>query len=295
MARGSFEFVRPLRSLTSLEMTSSGNRRRPFRVLLRMSPTPASRAAASYWRAVRAHRYSLVFALPLLLLYELLAASLTDPRARGVRNGADVLLKAGFVAAAGPHGPTIFMALVVAVAVWLIWRDWRQSGPPRPRLFVTMFLESACLALLLGIVVGTITARLLGLAGLEAGLSAVQGAAPAAGAVPRLDAATKLMLSLGAGLYEELLFRVLLVAALARGARLALGFSPAVAGALATVLGALIFSAFHYVGPYGDPLEIGSFTYRAVAGLAFSALYLTRGFGITAWTHALYDVWVMVV
>jgi hypothetical protein len=260
-----------------------------------MSPTLARTrgAAGSYWTAVRAHRYSLVFALPLLLLYELLAAGLTDPRAHGVRNGADVLLKAGFVAAAGPHGPAIFMALVVAAAVWLIWRDWRKSGPPRPRLFVTMFLESACLALLLGFVVGTVTARLLGLAGLEAGLSAVQGTA--ATPVPRLDAATKLMLSLGAGLYEELLFRVLLVAALARGARLALGFSPAVAGALATVLGALIFSAFHYVGPYGDPLEIGSFAYRAVAGLAFSALYLTRGFGITAWTHALYDVWVMVV
>jgi hypothetical protein len=44
------------------------------------------------------------------------------------------------------------------------------------------------------------------------------------------------------------------------------------------------------VGPYGDALEAGSFTFRAVAGVAFSALYIVRGFGITAWTHALYDL-----
>ena len=101
---------------------------------------------------------------------------------------------------------------------------------------------------------------------------------------------TQLMISLGAGLYEELLFRVLLVGALAWLARSGFGWRPWWAGAFATVVGALVFSAFHYVGPYGDPLELPGFTFRTLAGLVFSAMYLTRGFGITAWTHALYDV-----
>ena len=65
---------------------------------------------------------------------------------------------------------------------------------------------------------------------------------------------------------------------------------PVPAGTMAAILGALIFSAFHYVGPYGDPFQVGSFTFRAIAGLLFSTLYLTRGFGIAAWSHALYDV-----
>ena len=56
------------------------------------------------------------------------------------------------------------------------------------------------------------------------------------------------------------------------------------------LVGALVFSAFHYIGPYGDPISLPSFTFRALAGLVFSAMYLLRGFGITAWTHALYDV-----
>jgi hypothetical protein len=61
-------------------------------------------------------------------------------------------------------------------------------------------------------------------------------------------------------------------------------------GVLAVVIGALVFATFHYIGPYGEPVELGSFTFRVVAGVLFSGLYLLRGFGITAWTHALYDV-----
>jgi membrane protease YdiL (CAAX protease family) len=111
----------------------------------------------------------------------------------------------------------------------------------------------------------------------------------AVGQFERLGLASQVMISLGAGLYEELLFRVVLVGALAGLGRRLLG-SPAAAGSIAVILGALIFSAFHYVGPHGDRLELGSFAFRAVAGLLFSTLYLLRGFGITAWTHALYDL-----
>jgi hypothetical protein len=101
------------------------------------------------------------------------------------------------------------------------------------------------------------------------------------------------MLSLGAGIYEELLFRVLLVGLFAWIGRRVLGFRPLIAGTSAAIAGALIFSAFHYIGPFGDPWQLYSFVFRTIAGLFFSALYLTRGFGITAWTHALYDVFLV--
>jgi membrane protease YdiL (CAAX protease family) len=98
------------------------------------------------------------------------------------------------------------------------------------------------------------------------------------------------MISLGAGIYEELLFRVILVSGLAWMARKAFGWRTTTAALFAVGGGALIFSAFHYIGPYADRLELGSFTFRAVAGVLLSGLYLLRGFGITAWTHAMYDV-----
>lgn len=236
-----------------------------------------------YWRASRAPRYSLLFALPLLLAYEGLAAALPVRETGGVRNGADVLLKSLFVLVAGARGPLVFGVLLLALGGWIVWRDIAAHGPVRRRwIFGAMLGESVLLALVFGLVVGTITARLLGVFG---ALTMAQVARP--------DALTRLMVSLGAGLYEELLFRVILVSTLAWGGRRLLGWSPWAAGAGATLLGAAIFSAFHYVGPYGDAFQLQSFVFRMIGGVFFSGLYLLRGFGVDAWTHALYDVFIL--
>jgi membrane protease YdiL (CAAX protease family) len=235
-------------------------------------------ASSRYWALSRSPRYTILFAVPLLLAYEALAW-LIAARAGGVRNGADVILKSLFVGLGGARGLMVFSAVLLIAGLVVVGRDWRRHpGPLKPRVFGGMLLESAVLAALVGIVVGRLTNTLL--QSLAAGQSAT------------FDIPTQLMISLGAGIYEELLFRVILVGALAAlGARV-LGWSTRTAGVVACIVGALLFSAFHYVGPFGDPLELGSFTFRAIAGVTFSALYLVRGFGIAAWTHALYDVYV---
>lgn len=240
-------------------------------------------APSSYWRASRSHRYSLVFALPLLVFYELLAAILSYASG-GVRNGADVLIKSAFIAIAGPYGPLLFGAVVIAVSIWLIRRDIRVNGRDlTPRIFAGMAVESLALALVFGTVVGSLTARLL------APFAIVND-----GPLQSMGWGTQLMVSLGAGIYEELLFRVVLVSALAFVGQRLLKLRTVPAGVFAVVVGAFIFSAFHYIGPYGDPLEPGSFVFRMIGGLVFSAMFLVRGFGITAWTHALYDVLLLV-
>jgi len=198
-----------------------------------------------------------------------------------VRNGADVLLTDLFTWMLGPRGPLVFMALVIGFALWLIIRD-KRGGPVSAGTLAAMLGESVVLALLFGVVVGTATVHLVGpLRSLAAGRG-LDG-----------DALSRLTLSLGAGLYEELLFRVVIVALLSNGVRLLFGIGRVPSGIFAAIVGALRFSAFHYVGPLGEPLKLESFVFRTLAGLAFSGLYLTRGFGITAWTHALYDVAVL--
>jgi hypothetical protein len=213
-----------------------------------------------YWKTSRSHRHSLLFALPLLLLYELLEA-VAPVRAAGgvVRNGADVLITGLFSSLLGPRGPLVFMALVIGIALWLIIRD-RTGGRVSVSTLAAMFGESLLLALVFGLVVGTATAQLVGpLRALAAG-SGLDG-----GPLARLT------LSLGAGLYEELLFRVVIVALLSNGLKL-LGLGRIPAGTIAVIIGALLFSAFHYIGPLGEPLRLESFVFRALAGLAFSAL-----------------------
>jgi hypothetical protein len=224
----------------------------------------------------------LTFALPLFVLYELLAAALSGPSG-GVRNGADVMLKSPFVAAFGTRGPLVFVGLLAIVFAVAVYRDVKKHGGVRSGTFAAMFAESIVLAIVFGMVVGALTAQLLG------------GMQRLAIAQPTLGIPATLMVSLGAGLYEELLFRVILVGGLLWGGRKLLGWGPVASGMFATVTGALIFSAFHYVGAYGDPFTVQSFTFRTLAGLAFSGMYVVRGFGITAWTHALYDVFLLVV
>lgn len=235
----------------------------------------------TYWKLSRAPRHSILFAFPLLLLYEGLAMALGGDSVTGVRNGADVLLKSLFLSIGGSRGLLAFDLLLLGVGAWLIWRD-RASGPVQPRLFAGMLAESAGLAVVFGAVAGLLTALLL------------RAPTLAVGGLGQFGLATQVMLSLGAGIYEELLFRVLLVSGLLALGKKVFGWGPTGAGVFAVVLGALIFSAFHYVGAYGDDWQLRSFVYRTVAGLLFSGLFVLRGFGITAWTHALYDVFLAV-
>jgi hypothetical protein len=240
-----------------------------------------------YFHSVRAPRYSILFALPLLVAYEGLAALLSNP-AGGLRNGADALFRMTFSAVAGVHGHAIFMAAVILLGVWFVARDMRRSTEPlRGRYFVGMLAESAVLAVAFGLVIATITAQLLGVAQLLA--------IAAQADITSMSWPARLMLSLGAGLYEELFFRVVLVSGLTVVGTVALGWSRGLSVTVAVVVSAVLFSLFHYIPPYGDPFQIASFTFRLLAGLAFSVLYVVRGFGITAWTHALYDAFLLLL
>src|SRR5487761_2566283 len=109
------------------------------------SPTTGAAARRqTYWSASRSPRYSLLFALPLLVLYETLAVALPGSAHGGqLRNGADVLLQ----------------ELSYAV---LVRRDMKRSGGSlRVATFGLMFVEAAVLAVAFGLVVGTATAQLL--------------------------------------------------------------------------------------------------------------------------------------
>src|SRR5437879_6171287 len=125
--------------------------------------SPGTARRTSYFAVSRAPRYSVLFALPLLIGYEALAALLAEPGKGELRNGADVLLRAAFTVVAGPRGNAIFMAAIILLGVWFVVRDMRANRDRiRPAIFAGMLAESAVLAAVFGIVVGVMTAKLLG-------------------------------------------------------------------------------------------------------------------------------------
>ena len=114
-----------------------------------------------YWRTSREPRYSLTFALPLLVAYEVLAFSLSHGEVAGVRNGADVLLKSLFVTLGGRNGLVVFGALLVGGGAAIVGRDVRRSGAIKPHIFAFMLAESVGYALVFGLVTSTLTGLLL--------------------------------------------------------------------------------------------------------------------------------------
>ncbi len=96
---------------------------------------------------------------------------------------------------------------------------------------------------------------------------------------------------LGAGVYEELLFRLMLVPPLAVFTTHLVN-RPGLRIAAVVILTSLLFSAAHYVGPHGEAMDAFTFVFRFSAGAIFALLFVYRGFGIAAGTHALYDIFI---
>lgn len=244
--------------------------------------------------------YGVLAALPLLLLYDLLIAFVNRGQRVGVRNGAEVLLGRALDAVGAPATLGLTAVLAVLGVLFVLREQRRLPVPLDQRVFAAMIGESAVLALLMGPIVRTVTSLLLApltVATAAAGLVARTAAVPALAlaAQPSPGPVAQIALSLGAGLYEELVFRVILVTGIAWAVRATGRTSPRTALAIAVVASAVLFSAAHYrpFNPAGEGLALASFTFRFVAGLAFSALFAVRGFGVTVWTHALYDVWIV--
>jgi hypothetical protein len=238
----------------------------------------------TYWSLSRTPLTSLVFTLPLVLAYEggVLLLGRGTPR-----NGADVWLRQlldalGFGA--------YFLLPTLTVLGLLAWHHveherWRYSTA------VLAGMAGECLLWALALV---------GLARLQERFWPLEVGDPFTGRIVLesvlLQAGqgwggvfARVIGFCGAGLYEEVLFRLLLLPAVLWTLE-RLGFSTLTACFWSLILTSLLFSAAHYVGPLGDTFELYSFTFRALAGCFFGTLFLLRGFGIAAGTHACYDL-----
>jgi membrane protease YdiL (CAAX protease family) len=218
---------------------------------------------------------SLVLVMPLFLFYQV-GVLLTG----GLRNGVDFVTTAlfsvfgGSVLAYGAFNLAVLGGFGVALAVL------RKKGTFQPRLFPWMLLESAIYALFFGSIVIWLI-QSIGLGGLLS----------AAGAPAQMGFLDKLVMSAGAGLYEEIVFRLFLMGGMFFALTRLLGVPRVMSAVLAVVASSVIFSAAHHLT---EPFTMSAFTFRVVAGMLFAALFQLRGFAVAAYTHCFYDVWVMV-
>jgi membrane protease YdiL (CAAX protease family) len=229
----------------------------------------------TYLKSTRHPWACFLFLLPLLVTYEAGVFWLGGDHAAQLRNGADAWLRWALEVFGVGHA---LVAPAVVLGAMLLWSWWRWAD--RPDDPVTTWFGTAFESVLFAVVLWQFS-RNFGpiLDGLGIQLQITVRAAPAG----------QILTFIGAGIYEELLFRLGLFGGLALVLR-AVRIPWPVAWLLAAAVAALAFAAAHHIGPYGEKMRADFFVFRTLAGLYFTALFVARGFGVAVGAHAGYDV-----
>ena len=223
--------------------------------------------------------------LPIFLIYQLGVVFLK------VQNATDIVTGPLLHVADGNRSLYVGITAGIGVVFAAVFALLGRGHAFRPRKFLQIAVEGVVYATVMRLGAAYVVGRIF------------------AGNINDVDPLVGFVMSLGAGFYEELAFRVVLFGL---GAKLILwllmherlglvqGGSRLTARSMVimfvwSVVCAAVFSGVHYVGAYGDPFQLTSFTFRMLLGLALTLIYVTRGFAAAVWTHAAYDIWVMVL
>ncbi len=235
--------------------------------------SPTRKGLHTYFEETRRPVYSLILVLPFLFIYQV-GVWLFDS---DVINGADALIQRNaliqrILSTLSVH--TAFAGVLVLLVCFAIWQikskaSWKVDADKVAFLFLESLIFAELLYHLMGWIAASSTAY----------VPAASGRGP-----------LELVLYCGAGVYEELVFRVLLLGLLMLILTKLLHMEEFQAAIWAVVVGAVLFSLFHYIGALGDKWQLNGFIQRAFAGLYFSVLFVTRNFGVACAAHALYDV-----
>ena len=234
---------------------------------------------------------SFIFTLPLFLVYHGGLWWLSTFAGMHWANAIDIAIADG-LGKLGMAGPLLSFLLVVMVFLIMHAMSGKSWHWPPALTWAVMILESIVLALPVFML-----SRLVVIALDYVPLSATE----MSGA--DLSWRANLVLSCGAGVYEEFFFRILVMGILTLVLDKVFGIKGSLKFILAGLVQALLFSASHHLpnGPeaiysMADAKQfIPVFCFRTVAGIYFAFIYVERGFGIAAGSHAGYDLLVVLL
>ena len=217
----------------------------------------------------------LVVSLPLLPLYEIGILLTGSP----VENHVSALVKR-MIAVLGGNAYLVVTAAVAAVYVLALVRKHRGSASDFHN-YLVIIVESAVYALILGAGIYAIGMPLAAEAGDDGSRTrAFLGLA---------------ILYMGAGVWEELFFRLVLLGGFLYLSVRQFGGNSLVFSIVGLLLSSAAFSAIHHLGSMGEPFLPGVFLFRMTAGMILGVLYLTRGLGVCVYTHAFYNVGLLLI
>jgi membrane protease YdiL (CAAX protease family) len=226
--------------------------------------------------------YSLLFVFPLFLVYGV--GVLAAP----TMNGVDFVTRNLYAAVGYSTRNYLFVYGGLALVFGLVILWMRRHGALHRFSFLGVVLEAAVYALTLGSFIVFVMRNLLGIHDAQ-----LHAASPFATlALGKNGVPIDIVLSLGAGVFEELVFRLGLFAGLAALLRVVLPVPHTLAVLVAGIVSSLLFSAAHHMGALGEPWSTNVFIYRSIAGAVFATIFYYRSLAHAVYTHAFYDVYV---
>ena len=107
----------------------------------------------------------------------------------------------------------------------------------------------------------------------------------------------QLVTGVGAGVYEEFVFRLVLISLVMFIFEDILEFRNRILPAATVIVGACLFSALHFdfMGFNGRPFQPSSFFILLAAGVLWGVLYISRGLGIAVGSHVIWNVYAAIV
>lgn len=235
-------------------------------------PTPAG-----YLRQATLPWPSLLMLAPLILAYEVGTSYFTTAALHGKDQQIIAFSKMQeffrALHASGRHMPAA--AVLVMLLACHVARNDRWTVPWRT--LIGMVVESILLGLPL-LLVAFLVNRFFPLVGLRASPASMQG-----------SIADRLIMDIGAGVYEEFVFRLGLFMVMSLLFTDLLKVPERRAHLLMVVTSGILFSLYHYWSPT-EHFLFRVFAFRAIAGIYFGVIFLFRGFGITAGSHCAYDI-----
>jgi len=233
-----------------------------------VSATPAKFMLAKRWGKRSDPFTDLALTLPIVTVYHLGVVFLP------VRNAADLVTDKLRSLASYSILAYSALALCISLALVLVCAALAKSHPFRRDRFVRVIAEGALYAIVMRAVASTVVGRLALAQGTSFGPF---------GAV---------IMSFGAGFYEEVAFRVGLFGLGGKALRRVWPDGRWLVPLAWAIVTSALFSAWHYFGP--ESFRLDTFVFRFTCGLVLTAIYAYRGFATAVFTHALYDVWVLV-
>ncbi|MCF7922174.1 MAG: CPBP family intramembrane metalloprotease [Candidatus Marinimicrobia bacterium] len=225
-------------------------------------------ALRQYLNSSKSLHYSLILTLPALAIYEIGVIILFQDSFFELRNSGEVLLRSLFESLGLRH-PLVISGILLGLFMMVMIRGYKIEKKPgiHANYIVYMLLESMLWGGFIFISLQFFTQLPLQMVSMEEKLSNIN-------------------LAIGAGIFEELIFRMVVISSILIVLERGLAMGSRVSVPLAIFFSAIVFAGFHlFMEVYSFPI----FSQRMFGGILLGSLFYARGYGISVYAHIIYN------